>query len=119
MSVTPPPGRSGAAAIRRFPAKLPPGGQLFAEGRPVTASRAHLRVPCALRCMRSRWPRLSLGGNMTRGKLHLAAVAAAVLVSAGNSAWGLEITVVSSSPQLVTGGDALLQITGLTRLPSV
>src|SRR4051812_30558993 len=61
---------------------------------------------------------VGLGGNMTRKKLRLAAAAAA-FGCLGSSAWGLEVTVVSSSPQLVTGGDALLQITGLTRLPSV
>jgi hypothetical protein len=50
--------------------------------------------------------------------------AAAALIAAGlgalaTQASALEIQVLSSPPQLATGGDALIQITGLTRFPTV
>ena len=38
---------------------------------------------------------------------------------AGISAWALDIQVLSSFPELVTGGDALVKITGSTATPSV
>jgi hypothetical protein len=37
----------------------------------------------------------------------------------GTQAFALEVSVISSAPELATGGDALIQITGLTRLPAV
>src|SRR5437870_7132291 len=57
---------------------------------------------------------------MNRKVMRLAASCAAFCgVMAGASAWALDIRVVSSFPELVTGGDALVKVTGTTTAPTV
>src|SRR5205809_639269 len=56
---------------------------------------------------------------MTKRNWRVAASAAMLGALAAAPAWGLEISVLSSAPQLATGGDALIQITGLTHFPTV
>jgi hypothetical protein len=57
---------------------------------------------------------------MNRKGMRLAAATAALYgAMAGMSAWALEIQVLSSFPELVTGGDALVKITGTTAAPTV
>jgi hypothetical protein len=57
---------------------------------------------------------------MNRKVLRLAAPSAAIFGAfAGAQAWGLEIEVLSSMPELVSGGDALVRITDVSAAPTV
>src|SRR5688572_24756606 len=57
---------------------------------------------------------------MNRKVVRLAASVAVLCgATAGTSAWALDIQVLSSFPELVTGGDALVRIGGTTTAPTV
>ncbi len=57
---------------------------------------------------------------MRIGNWRLAASSAVILAGfAGAQAWGLEVKVLSSAPELVSGNDALLELTGVTSPPRV